>query len=157
MGSTSFERFRRFSASTVAKWRQAAGTAVLLGAAAILAGCAGLPGGGLSASSPAAEKEAAVRERADARWKALLAGDLDAAYAFLSPGSREVTPLVLYKVKVKVGSFREAKVDSVQCEAESCQVKIWLTYDHRVMKGVTTPVEETWVLDRGQFWFVYRG
>jgi hypothetical protein len=48
-------------------------------------------------------------------------------------------------------------VESATCEAEVCKVRVMLTYDHRLMKGITTPVEESWVLDGGRFWFVYRG
>jgi hypothetical protein len=32
-----------------------------------------------------------------------------------------------------------------------------LTYDHPRMKGITTPLEESWILDKGQFWYLYRG
>jgi hypothetical protein len=33
---------------------------------------------------------------------------------------------------------------------------LFLTFDHRVMQGVVTPMEETWVFEGGQAWFVYR-
>jgi hypothetical protein len=32
-----------------------------------------------------------------------------------------------------------------------------VTYDHKLMRGIRTPVEETWVFDKGQAWYVYRG
>jgi hypothetical protein len=35
-------------------------------------------------------------------------------------------------------------------------VTLFLTYDHKLMKGIQTPLEESWVLDQGRFWFVYR-
>ena len=30
-----------------------------------------------------------------------------------------------------------------------------LTYDHRLMKGLMTPLHETWVIDEGQAWYVW--
>jgi hypothetical protein len=35
-------------------------------------------------------------------------------------------------------------------------VTLAVTYDHRMMKGITTPIHETWVIDDGQFWYVWR-
>jgi hypothetical protein len=51
-----------------------------------------------------------------------------------------------------------AKVDSVACEAEACKVQITLTYDYpmqgRIIRGIQTPLTETWVLDKGTAWMV---
>ena len=128
----------------------------LLGAwlAASLAGCASMSGGGKDLAPEA--KQALVTERINARWNALIKGDLDQAYTFMSAGSREAMPLELYKVKIKPGAWRAVKVDSMQCEAEICQAKMTLTYDHRMMKGIQTPFEETWILEKGNAWYVYR-
>jgi hypothetical protein len=129
----------------------ASGVAVLL----VVAGCATM-GGGLSKDTPPEVMRAVVTERVNARWAALTKGDLDAAYTYLSPASREVVSLATFKGKTRTGSFRDAKIESVECEPELCNVKLILTYDHRVMKGVTTPIAETWVLDRGQVWYVWQ-
>jgi len=48
-------------------------------------------------------------------------------------------------------------VDAVECEGELCKVKIKLTFDRARMKGIVTPLDETWIIEQGQFWFVYRG
>jgi predicted small secreted protein len=132
------------------------GIAVLLAVllAASVAGCASMSGGGKDLAPEA--KQALVTERINARWDALIKGDLDQAYTFLSAGSREAMPLELYKVKIKPGMWRAVKVDSMQCEAEICQAKMTLTYDHRMMKGIQTPFEETWILEKGNAWYVYR-
>ena len=121
----------------------------------VAAGCATM-GGGLGKDTPPEVMRAAVTERVNARWAALTKGDLDVAYTYLSPASREVVTLATFKAKTRTGSFRDAKIGSVECEAEVCNVKLTLTYDHRVMKGVQTPIAETWVLDRGQVWYVWR-
>jgi hypothetical protein len=126
--------------------------AVLL--AASVAGCASMSGGGKDLAPEA--KRALVTERINARWNALIKGDLDQAYTFMSAGSREAVPLELYKDKIKPGTWRAVKIDNMQCEAEICQAKMTLTYDHRMMKGIQTPFEETWILEKGNAWYVYR-
>ena len=121
----------------------------------VAAGCA-TTGGRLTKDTAPEIKRAAVTERANARWAALIKGDLDAAYAYLSPASREVVTLATFKARTRSDSFREAKIDSVECEPELCKVRLMLTYDHRLMKGVQTPLAETWVLDEGQIWYVWQ-
>jgi predicted small secreted protein len=126
--------------------------AVLL--AASLAGCASMSGDGKDLAPEA--KQALVTERINARWNALIKGDLDQAYTFMSAGSQEAMPLKVYKAKIKPGMWRAVKIDSMDCEAEICQVRMTLTYDHRMIKGVQTPFQETWILEKGNAWYVYR-
>jgi len=118
-------------------------------------GCA-TTGSGVSRDSSPEVRRAAVTERANARWAALLKGDIDAAYLYLSPASREVVTLPEFRAKTRVGGFREVKIDSVDCDAEVCKVGILLTYDHRLMSGITTPLSESWVLNQGQYWYVWQ-
>jgi len=58
----------------------------------VAAGCATM-GGGLTKDTPAEVKAAAVKERSNARWAALIKGDADGAYTYLSPGTRELISL----------------------------------------------------------------
>lgn len=127
-----------------------------------LAGCATAPQGHstapgtaatASAATPAA-REALVTQRAKARWDAMVKDDLDTAYGYFSPGSRELITLEKFKASTRRGAFREGKVESVTCEEEACQVKVMVTYDHPKMKGITTPVIESWIVDGGQAWLV---
>ena len=121
------------------------------------AGCATTPSGGAAGSGlTEAERVAAVTKRAEERWALLIKGDVKAAYAYLSPASRAVTSLERYEARTKTGNFREVKLDRVSCEAEICKVRVFLTFDHRVMLGVVTPIDEVWVFEDGQAWFVYR-
>ena len=148
--------FRHFRTRGVAKRRQYAGS--LVGALAVLAlaGCAtvGGPGTLTKDSSPDVKREA-VAARAQGRWDALIKGDLNAAYAYLSPATRATTPLDVYKAKHKVGLYRKIKVDSVDCEGAVCTVKLTLTYDYkRRFKGIETPLVEKWVIEDGQAWLV---
>jgi len=122
--------------------------------AASLAGCASMSGDGRDMTPEA--RQSLVTKRIDARWAALMKGDLEQAYTFMSAGSKEAVPLRVYKEKVKPGMWRAVKVDGMDCEAEICQVKMTLTYDHRMMKGIQTPFQETWILEKGNAWYVYR-
>jgi hypothetical protein len=113
-------------------------------------------GGMVAKSDPPEAKVAAVTKRAQERWDVLLKGDVKAAYAYLSPASQAVTPFERYQMKTNPASFRSVKLEKVSCQAETCQLRFWLTFDHRLMKGVETPLEETWVIENGQAWYVYR-
>ena len=155
-----YDVFRHFHGAGVADRRHSVVASIAV-AAGVLAGCAGV--GGLAADAPAEVKREAVAARATARWERLIGRDVEGAYAFLSPASRATMPLDVYKAKHKVGMYRSVKVDNVDCEAETCTVKLSLTYDYRVGKGsrkpttITTPLTEKWIISQGQAWFVDRG
>ena len=122
--------------------------------AASVAGCASMSGGGKDLAPDA--KRALLTERINARWNALIKGDLDEAYTFMSAASQEAVPLKVYRAKLNPGMWRAVKIDGIDCEAEICQVRMTLTYDHRMMKGIQTPFQETWILEKGNAWYVYR-
>lgn len=128
--------------------------AVAVSAGLMLAACSTV--GGVTAESPLAVKQAAVTERAKARWQAVIDGEITKAYGFLSPGSKAVTSLENYRAKARLAGFRAADIESVACETETCKVKIRVTLDHRLMKGLPLSVEETWVLENGHYWYVWQ-
>ncbi len=105
------------------------------------------------ANTPEA-RQAYVAEHVKARWAALIKDDMDAAYAYMSPGSREVTSLEKFKSSTRRGAFRQVVVETVVCDGDACKVRLMLTYDHRQMKGITTPVNEAWIFESGQAWYV---
>jgi hypothetical protein len=146
----------QISSETVAIWRQIRRVFAMGIAAILISGCSNMPFGTMSASTSAEQKAISVRERAEARWQALIRDDIPTAYSYLSPATRDVVTVDQYKAKTARGSFRAVKIDTVQCEAELCKVKVNLTYDRARMKGIVTPIDETWILERGQFWYVYR-
>jgi hypothetical protein len=143
----------RGATPVVARWTRVAGVAV----AALAAGCATM--GGLSKDSPAAAKESVVAERAKARWQALIKRNYQEAYGFFSPASKETTSLTAYQAKIAAINYRSVNIDKVECAAEVCTVKLTLTYDYPPAKAkdVVTPLDENWIIDKGQAWFVYRG
>ncbi|MEO8303876.1 MAG: hypothetical protein ABI724_07125 [Betaproteobacteria bacterium] len=133
---------------------------IALGAMIVAAGCSTT--GALTKDTPSDVKSAAVKERSNARWAALIKGDKDAAYAYLSPGTRSLITIEQYRGRVQTGGFRAVQIEKVDCEPETCNVGLMLTYDYVAPKGVgsakgiTTYVQETWVLENGQAWFVMR-
>ena len=158
MFSTVIPKEANFGALLVAVWRQTGRLAAVWVAVLGLASCAVSPiGDGKSgAATPEAEREA-VAQRVNARWAALIKGDQEASYAYLSPASRQSLTLEQYKKVTRRSGFRGAKIESIACDAGVCSVKLTVSYDHKLMKGIETPVEEKWVFDKGQAWFVYRG
>jgi hypothetical protein len=151
-------QFLQFWTKAVAKWRQPGAPALAFVALFTITSCAVSPVGDVSGAPAASDaRREAVEARVNARWAALIKGDLDGAYALLSAASREATTLETFKKNTRKGGFREARIDKVECGAELCTVKLKIVYDHRLMKGIETPVEETWIFDKGQPWLVYRG
>jgi hypothetical protein len=144
------------------RWREGrkrlAAALIAAGAVATMAlgGCAGMAGFRISKDSDPAAKQKVVAQRAEARWQSLIKGDLDAAYAYLSEGSKATTPLDVYKAKTRAGMWRQAKVEKVECEAEVCKVEMQITLDHKLMKGIQTPLNESWIIEKGSAWYVYR-
>ncbi len=126
-----------------------------LSLAASLAGCVSMSGGGKDLAPEG--KQALVAQRVNARWNALIKGDLERAYTFMSAGSQATVPIEVYKAKLKPGKWRAVKINSMDCDAEICQVNMTLTYDHTMMKGIQTPFQETWILEKGTAWYVYQG
>ena len=122
----------------------------LIATGVTLAGCATL-----SVDSPPEAKQKVVAERAQGRWELLIKGDVEGAYQYLTAGSKAAVSAAVYKQKIKPGLWRSAKVDKVECEAEVCKVQMMVTYDFGRMKGIETPVPETWIIENGTAGYVY--
>jgi hypothetical protein len=96
-----------------------------------------------------------VKERAQARWNALVQGDVKTAYEFFSPGSRAGLSLADFAGGIRIGFWKAVVVDKVECAAESCEVHSTIEYETRGMR-VKTPHRETWVRDGSNWWFLRR-
>ena len=136
-----------------ARARSMVALAFVVASIVAMSGCAGI--GGLSKDSSPEAKSAAVTERVKAKWAALIDGNLDLAYTYFSPASREIISLAAYKQQARSSGYRAIKVESVERDGAVCRVRLMLTYDHRVMKGLMTPLDETWVIDEGKTWYVW--
>jgi len=142
-------------------WRSHASAAALAVGLAIIVGVAGCSTTGepLTKDLSPEAKQAAVKQRVNARWEALIKGDLDRAYEFLSPTSRETVSLAAFKARKGPLVWKAATIDSITCEVEACRVELTVTYDYPVqgktMQDIRTPLSETWVLDKGVAWLVF--
>ena len=113
-----------------------------------LAGCAAF-----APSTP----EQAVQQRATAYWKARVAGQVDKAYALSIPSYRKLRTEAQFKLQFGAGaSVESAEVAKVVCEAEKCTVKVKLGVKPALMGlkvgTIATYVDETWLLEDGQWW-----
>jgi len=121
---------------------------VIAFASLVLAGCATVVQG------PA--PEAAVKDRAQARWNALVQGDVKAAYEYYGPGTRQTVSLADFAAGIKVGFWKSVTVDKVECaSADRCEVSTTIEYEHRGMR-VKAPSRETWINDGSNWWLVRR-
>lgn len=113
------------------------------------------------ASTPRSQDDIVV-ERAQARWDAVIAGDLETAYTFYSPGFRATTSLIDYGVSMKTRKVRwtSATYKSHECDENRCLVN----FDVGFMIGTPVPglsvyegsqaVEDRWIRTDGQWWYV---
>lgn len=121
-------------------------------AAAFLSGCAAVPAGPAVAESA----EAAIARRAQQRWDALIASDVPKAYGYLSPGSRQSTSLAGYTATLKLGTWRKAAVQRVDCkEPDLCEVHLKIDYQVRGA-ALATPLLETWTKVGNEWWYVLK-
>jgi hypothetical protein len=114
--------------------------------------------------SPNDEKVKIVTQRAEARWKAIIGKDFAAAYEYMSPATRAtVTPAGFKTVASRI-DYRAVKITGATCDAGTCRVKLILTFNASVaiqggesapMNGIHSPLEENWVIDKGQIWYVW--
>lgn len=118
-------------------------------AASFLAGCASL------APAPPEER---VRARATERWQALVAYQMDKAYAFTTPAYRAVTSFE--RDRARYGSAAQwlgAEVIRVNCEPEKCTARVRIDVKPIVpgfggKTTLSTHADEIWLLVDGQWW-----
>lgn len=127
-----------------------------LGVLLMVFGLMGCAGTGAKTEVKVDAPQDAVAKRAQSRWDALIKGDLDAAYGYLSPGMRSVMSLELYKAKIVPGRWKKAGVDSVACVQDRCDVSIKLEYGYRAIKSIETRLDEVWLQENDEWWFVPR-
>lgn len=112
-----------------------------------------------SGSGPEKEK---IENRAQARWDALLAGELETAYGYFSPGYRSSVSLIDYGVELRMRrvNWTSATYKEHSCENKTCDVKFMVGYKIvRALPGVPTfesqsIVDERWIQIDGQWWYL---
>lgn len=119
-------------------------------------GLAGAVGAGCAALESEVNPEAVVAQRADARWQALIAGDLQKAYGLLSPTSRKTYTWEIYRGAIRPGTWKSAKVDKVRCPSKDlCEVDVAVEYAYHGAQ-VRTPIRESWTRQEGEWWYVQK-
>jgi len=116
-------------------------------AVAVLGGCAALD---------ARPPEEVLKERAQARWDAMVNSDFKTAYQYLSPGSRAVLTAEAYAGSLKAGFWKAAAVEKVICAApDVCDAIMSIEYEFRGSR-IKTPLKETWIKEGSSWWFVQK-
>ena len=123
------------------------GFAKQFGAILVVFGLIGCASTGIKTEAP----QDVVAKKAQSRWDALIKGDLDTAYTYLSSGTRSVMSLELYKAKIRTGRWKKSSVSSVACVQDRCDVVVMLEYSYRDMKSIETRLDEIWLQENGDW------
>lgn len=105
--------------------------------------------------------EELVGQRAQERRDALMAGDVEKAYSYLTPGYRASNSLRRYQARLGGAvNWTDASVRSVSCQEDACTVTVLLSYRVAVPRmeayDSQRPIEESWVRVDGQWWHLPR-
>ena len=125
-------------------WAEVRARTLVVAVVVAVSGCAAL--------APKAPEDA-VRERAQARWDALVKGDFRAAYAYLSPGSKAVQPETEYVNSLRQGFWKAARVEQAHCTDQRCEVQAKIEYEFGGRR-TETPLRETWIREGSEWWYV---
>jgi hypothetical protein len=103
-----------------------------------------------------------IKERAQARWAALIKGNWRAAYEFEAPGYRKVTSFEKYRGQFSgTVQWHSAKVTKVTIESGGQAAKVLLILDYTAIDPLGRPLQtrsglnERWVHSDGDWWFVH--
>lgn len=137
--------FRIPAMSRIGKVRQSVSSLLVV---AVVAGCASL--------APLPPEEA-VRQRAQARWDALIAGEWSKAYRYMSPSYRALVEEKRYANQFGTGAaIVGADVVRVNCAEDRCTVRMNVRYKialaGRSGEAGDTHFNETWILEDGEWW-----
>lgn len=120
-----------------------------------------------AAATPAAAvalvPEAAVRQRADQRWEAMVDGKFENAYQYLSPGFRAVQSYKTYSSRFANTAWTSGKAVRVECNDERDRCVATVRVESRAfMPGLQmnngqgtelkTYIEENWIKQDGNWW-----
>ena len=101
--------------------------------------------------------EEVVKERASARWQAMISGDFAKAYTYMAPSYRKIASLSRFASGIGTAvTWKAVEVVRVTCEPEKCSVRIKIESQPNVptlFRGtITTGGDEEWLLEDGQWW-----
>ena len=128
-------------------------TALVLLAVMLLSGCA---------TTSTVTREDIVKERAQARWDALLARDYASAYEYYSPGYRSTASVVDFEISVRMRriGYTSAEYQEQSCDENTCTVAFNVGYrvgtpvpGVGVWDGYQT-VNDQWIKTGGEWWYL---
>jgi len=128
-------------------------TALVLLAVMLLSACA---------TTTTATREDIVKERAQARWDALLARDYASAYEYYSPGYRSTASVVDFEISVRMRriGYTSAEYQEQSCDENTCTVAFNVGYrvgtpvpGVGVWDGYQT-VNDQWIKTGGEWWYL---
>lgn len=131
------------------------------GLAVVLSACGG--SGTVKPSTKDLTPEEAVAERVVARWRHIIAGELKAAYEYLTPGARRVQTFEEYARRMSQAQIKwtDVRVMKIECEdAETCNAQVELDIEVNVpgMGGSHIPTQtvvyENWLASGGTWYFL---
>ena len=103
-----------------------------------------------------------VKERAEARWEALLSRDYASAYSFYSPGYRSTASVTDFEIEIRLRRVRWTTAEYLKhdCNENTCSVRFRVGY--RVsspVPGVDTwdgydVITDKWVKTGGEWWYL---
>lgn len=115
------------------------------------------------ATEEAQTQQALLKQRATARWDALIRKDFKAAYAFNSPSYRELYSLDSFRSRFgqKVAWRRIEVVDAVLKGEDAATVGLYLYFGYSHPQAektfeMKTYIQETWVRVDGQWWYLLK-
>ena len=116
----------------------------------------------VSACATTQTSKSDIKQRAQARWDAVLTGDYDTAYSFYSPGYRSSHSRVDFEIALRVRRVRwnSAEVQESSCDADVCKVVTRVGYTVAgAVPGVPVwknkkDIKESWVRTQGQWWYL---
>jgi hypothetical protein len=119
---------------------------------------------GAGTTDKGASRQAALEQRVNAKWDALIRGDFAAAYAFASPAYRRSFSLDAFRRnfgdKVVWKRIEVVSVVFQGDDAATVGIKIYFVYhDPQSQKSLdmSTHVQESWILADGEWWYLVKG
>lgn len=136
----------------IVKWMRSRALSLNCGAALLIAvtamGCANF-------GAPATPEEL-VMARAQQRWNHLIKGDYKEAYGLFSPSYRGLQSFDRYRASLGAGGWKTAEAKRAVCEPEKCVVTLKIELELPMGKQfggiIPTYLDETWVLEKQQWW-----
>ena len=120
--------------------------------AVFLSGCAITP----------QSEEDYVLERAQSRWDAIIAGDIETAYQYYSPGYRSTHSMIDLGVSQRVRRVKQTSAEYLTHSCEESRCTVLFSVGFRVVEPVpgmsvytsSSSIEDTWIKTNGEWWYL---